>query len=231
MSCIHIPISAIWSQTIDRRINYVENTNTITEDGMVNIELDLRCSVNAIFTKAPKAIIYENYFEPFSLQMKVNLLDRDVDKIVLKECFMNTVHGEFRNILEVPIENIDVRFTVRSNDGKRGWGRDYKQFDKPIEILLDKKENEFIERIYVYISDIPIMYESDTDISIIYEIEIHKGNEIIAVNNEISYIRKIEEMKMYHPFRNRVEEDDWHEISMEEWKKGLSFPVMRYYYD
>jgi hypothetical protein len=224
MSCTHIPIWAIWTQAIDRRVNYVANTNTTKENSMVNIELDLSHSVKAIFTKAPKEVIYENFFEPFSLQMIIILLDRDIDKIVLKKYYINTLNGEFRNILEVPIENINISFWVSSDDGHRGWERDYKQFNKPIEILLDKRENEFISRTYIFFRDIPIMYESDTNISIIYEVEIHKGNEITIMNNEIAYIRKIEEAKVYHPFRNSKDESDWQEITMEEWERGLSLP-------
>jgi len=229
--CFHVPISALWSQIIDRKVNYVANTSTIIENEMVNIEHNINCSVNSIFTKAPKAIIYENYCDPFSLQMKIKLLDKDINKIVIKKCYINKKNGEIMNILDIPIENINISFFIWANDRHSGWGRDYKQFDNTMNIILEKKENEYIDKIYIYFDGIPIMYKLENNISIIYEIEIYKGNEKIVVNNEISYIRKIEELKMYSPIRNNKSEDNWHEISMEEWEKGLSFPVIKYYDD
>jgi hypothetical protein len=229
--CFHIPISALWSKFIDRKVNYVANTNTIIENEMVNIEHDINCSVNPIFTKAPKAIIYENYCDPFSLQMKIKLLDKDINKIVIKKCYINKKNGEIMNILEMPIENINISFSIWTNDRHSAWGRDYKQFDNSMNIILEKRENEYVDKIYINFNDIPIMYKLDINISIIYEIEIYKGNEKNIFNNEISYIRKIEELNMYSPIRNSKKEDNWHEISIEEWEKGLSFSVIKYYDD
>jgi hypothetical protein len=151
----------------------------------------------------------------------MNELNKKVDKIILKQCAIKNINKEIRNILEMPIDAIDVRFSWRSNDGHRGWGQDYKEFNNTMEIVLEKRENEYINGIYLYFYDIPINYEIDSELLITYEFEFYFNEEKNIVRHEIQYIRKIEEIKMYHFIRNRKPDEEWHEISMEEWKKYL----------
>jgi hypothetical protein len=217
----HIPLSALWMQIIDRRINYVPNVSEVYKENMVNIKNEIYCSVNAAFTKASGAIIYGNYSSPFSFQIIMNKLNKKTDKIVLKQCTIKITNEEIRNILEIPMEDISIEFSWRSNDGHRGWGQDYKGFNNTMEIAVEKKPNEYIDGVYLYFHDIPINYETDSELLIIYEFEFYFNEEKNIVRHEIQYIRKIEEAKMYHFIRNRKPDEEWHEISMEEWKKHL----------
>lgn len=218
----HIPLSALWSQIFDRRINYFSEENKINEIDVFTIENNINYSVNCTFTKAPKAIIYENYSNPFSLQMIIKSLNKDVDKIIFRRCDLECVNEVCKNLLLIPLENKEYGFSWRSNDGRSGWGIDDKIFDETMEINIVKKENEYVDGIYIYFKDIPINYEIEDEIYINCALEVQFNNGLNKIiEYKIKYIRKIEEMKMYSPLRNNnpKEDDTWHEISIDEWKK------------
>jgi hypothetical protein len=220
----HIPLSALWSQIIDRRINYFSEENRINETDVFTIENNIKYSVNCTFTKAPKAIIYENYSNPFSLQMIIKSLNKNIDKIIFKKCDLECTNEVYKNILLTPLENKNYGFSWKSNDGLSGWGIDNKIFNENMEINIEKKENEYIYGIYIYFSNIPINYEIDNEIYLNCILEVQFNNGLNkTIEYKVKYVRKIEEMKMYSPLRNNnpKEDDTWNEISLDEWKKYI----------
>jgi hypothetical protein len=218
----HIPLSALWTQVIDRRINYLSSSNEIIEENILNISNILRYSVNASFTKAPKATVYENYSAPFSFQMKISELNGTIEKIKLEQCLIENSNNEIKNILEIPLENISINFSWRSNDGHRSWFPDEREFNDTMIIEIEKKDDEYISGIYFHFKDIPINYENDALLSIVYKFLLYTHeNEIIEIKHKIQYTRRIEELKMFYFIRNLFPNDQWREISIEEWKKYL----------
>ena len=217
----HIPTFALWTQKIDRRINYISNKSEILEEDLMIIKNEIHCSVNAICKKAPSATIYEYFYNPFNFQIIINDLNTKINKILLNKCFVITKDNELKNILEILFENISCEFSWISNDGHRSWFPDRNKINEHMEIFIEKRQDEHINGIYLNFHDIPINYDYDEILSIAYELIICSDDQIKTIEHEIIYNRKIEELKMYHFIRNPIPIRGWREISIEEWNKYL----------
>lgn len=220
----HIPLSALWTQIIGRAINYVSEESKINETDVFTIENNIQKSINSTFTKAPGAIVYENYSNPFSLQMIIRSLNKNIDKILFRKLDLECANEVYKNLLLLPLENKEYSFSWWANDGHSAWSGDNKIFGEPVEITIEKNENSYIDGIYIYFSDIPVNYEIDSNIVLhcVLEVQFNNGlNKMIEY--KIEYVRKIEEMKKPHFLRNPdpKEDDSYREITVDEWKEHI----------
>lgn len=221
----HIPISAIWAQEIDRKISYPPNDKDVLFSKLIKVESDIHPS-NLLFTKAPWSIIYENFTAPFRLSVNIELLDRNIDKIVFSQCTLKHQDGSLDNILKIPVSNF--KFSWRANIGDRRWT--YENISESIGYVnlidLEKEDDRYIDKIIMGFRDLPFDYKTENELSMIYEFNIIFNNgETSIVNNEIKYRRTITELKLFHLIRNFNLKDELpHEINIEEWEKGLAYP-------
>jgi hypothetical protein len=226
----HIPLSALWTKTVDRRINYLNNSSKLDYKDLLyktdfleyNYEnlLNFKTRIyhgHATFNMKTKGVVYENYSNPFTLQIILEDIDENIIKFEIKKCNIICSQGEIKNILDMSSKNINIFPWWVSNDGNRGRSGDSTNIN---EILMERTEDERIKNYYIHFNDIPINYETDDEIIIYYEMNIYFKNEIKTYVFENQYKRVIDEMINFPPIKgNKV--IDWHEITIDEYKKNI----------
>jgi len=220
----NIPIYVIWTQFIDRWVYYVSEENIINPENLFEIENTINTSGYSIYTKAPWAVIYENYSNPYSFSIEINSLRKDIKKIKFKQCKLEFSNIENIELLNIQSENIGYGYSWRSNDGHsaHGTGIPMLKFENDVEIIIEKREEEYMDWIIIKFDDITIDYETNNLINFYCIIEVYFDNNYFkTIEYKIEYVRRIEELKLYSPLRNINPKDTEHEISIEEWKKYM----------
>jgi hypothetical protein len=220
----HVPLNVIWTQFIDRSVDYVSEENILNHENLFEIENNLYTSLYCTYTKAPWAVIYGNYSNPYSFGINIKSLRKDIKKIKLKQCKLEFSNNENIELLNIQSENIGYAYSWRSNDGHsaHGTGIPYLKFDNDVEIIIEKREDEYMDWIVIRFDDITIDYEANNLINFYCIIEIYfDNNNFKMIEYKIEYVRRIKELKLYSFLRNINPKDTEHEITIEEWKKYM----------
>jgi hypothetical protein len=102
----HIPLSALWTQVIDRRVVYYPD-NTIKEyENLINMGITIFPSGNATF-KEIDTEIYENFADPFRYKMNFEITNQAIRGISFISCFMITSDKKI-NLLDMPDEDTSI---------------------------------------------------------------------------------------------------------------------------
>jgi hypothetical protein len=216
----HIPLSALWTKTIDRRILYGIGFNESNYENLVNIRTRIYHG-HATFNEETKGIVYENYSNPFTLQIILENIDKNILKFKITKCHIKNQNGELRSILEIIPENKVVgSWWVSNYDEYIGRSSDYLNFSDNNEIIIERTEDEYVDEYLIHFQEIPINYEIDDEIILYYEISIYFLDDVVTYIFENQYKRIIEEQILYPPLQgNKV--IDWYEITLDEYKKNM----------
>jgi len=214
-------LGSFWIKKIVRRVKFVPNINNIVEENLININNRISTSSRFSFTRAPRSIYYYHYHEPFGFHIFVNNINKETDKIIIKQCYILMANNEIINLLEIPDINRSYSFNWWLNDNSRKRGGGIRVFNDQMLINLERNEREFMDDINISFTNLPINYEFNNFV-IIYEIELFINGNTKNIVKEIQFIRRIEEMSNVED-RNRLYnyEEDWLEINLEEWKRYL----------
>jgi hypothetical protein len=210
----HITLESLWIRMTERRVVYrpIEYSippklkdiepyiSEISEDGIFFLINSIITSSEYSYKRAPIGKIYFNYSEPFSFHIKLSSLNQDIEKIILKQCFMITEKNEIKDFMTLSR---------------------YADSYEPIKTEIIKDESKMTDVIYLNFHSIPINYKSDKEITIIYEFDIYFFEEMKTIKHEIKYIRLFEEYIHDRGNNNYILGDDriWHEIHENEWDK------------
>ncbi|MBN2433879.1 MAG: hypothetical protein JXK07_01285 [Spirochaetes bacterium] len=214
----HIPISAIWSQIIDREVLYTPRPNIIVNDGVFETEYTFSHSVNASFVKGQVAVIYENYSNPFSLDLKIVPMDNSIEKFAIKECIVKVAN---KNKVNLITSLSDYTICRKSKEGDVRWSEKTGLSEN---YTVELKENDpgSVNTVFLHFSDIQIDFEIISDFVLKSSFVIYmKNGEHFEIAHQTEYARTIIETKMHHFLRNPFQSDDnsVKEITIEEWKR------------
>lgn len=213
----HIPVSAIWSQIIDREVLYIPRPNKIVNEGVSETEYTFSHSVNALFSKGPVAVVYENYSNPFSLKVKIDLLEKDTEEIVFKSCVLKPANGNEMNLLS---QTSDYAVCRKSEEGNVRWS-ERTMFAETYTVDLQEDEFGPVDFLSLYFPDIHIDFETNADFVLQSTFVIRmKNGKHFEITHDNTYTRKIIETRMYHFLRNpsAFDENSVKEITLDEWK-------------
>ena len=235
----HITLESLWINIIERRVVYipieskipeyplihiVPYINEILEENIMNIKSYIRTSFEYSYKRVPIGKIYLSYSDPFYFNIILSSLNQEIEKIVLKKCILVNGTNEVVNLLELPVENLGYNFSWWLNDGSSpyGMGSGIRRFNNKFEIIIEKRDDEYVDNITLFFNRLPINYEFDIELSITYELEIYFYEAVSIVEYEIQFLRKFEE---YIPPSDgsypSPSKRFWYEINIDEWNKYL----------
>jgi len=241
----HTNLESLWIRTSERRVVYrpveyiipeypsiltTPYLNELQKENMMTIRNNINTSMSRFtYKRVPIGRIYFSYYEQFSFHIMLSNLNHEIDKITLRECYMIINDDNIVNILELPIENISQHYTWYTHDRTTIWGLNtgrgsgLLRIKDPIQIVIEKRENEYMDEIRFNFTNIPINYMEHTELKIIFELELYINGEINIIEHMTIYKRIFEEY--IHDRSNNtfvsIAERIWNEISKEEWLKYL----------
>ena len=232
---MHITLESLWMKKIERRIIYrpinykipkdslailVPYIDELVEENLISTKNYIRTSTQYSYKRVPVGKIYFNYSNPFGFHIIIYNLNQEIEKVLLKQLILNT-NTETINLLELPEENLSFTYSWWLKDGSSSYGKGIglKKFTENFEITIEKRENEYVDNIYLNFNYLPINYEIEPELSVFYELGIYFNNgEEKIIKHEIRYERVVEE---YLHRDEPLSEQIWHEILFNEWKKYL----------
>ncbi len=238
----HTTLESLWIKSIERRVVYkpimgekseypeilaVPYIYKIYEDNIFDIKNYMTTSRDYTYKRVPIGHVYFSYSKPFGFHIVVNNLNNEIEKILLTQCFLIKENNEIISLLELQRENISQFFEWWPNDGngtlRTSRGSGLLRFYDPIEIVIEKRESEYMDNIRFNFNNIPINWEIDTAVSIKYELEIYSAEGIKTREYQINYTRIFEEY-IHERSNNKYtseHEKIWNEINMDRWNRYL----------
>ena len=211
----HVNLESLWIKMIERRVVYrsVEYSipefrviapyvSEIYEDNTFFIINRIHTSRKYSYKRVPIGKIYFNYSEPFSFHIQIRDLNGNIEKIILRQCFMITENNEIRNFMTLS---------------------QYADWYEPVKTDLIIEKDKITDAIYLNFHNIPINYQNEKEIIIVYEFDVFLFNEMKTIRHEIKYMRLFEEYihnrgkEIFIPENDRI----WQEINEKEWGKYL----------
>jgi hypothetical protein len=212
----HIPLAALWTKYIERKISYIQEQVILDIPEYISISGEIY-SQNWELNRVSFKTAYANAIPPVDLWIEINLMDRKITEIDFVECKLLLNSLEY-DLLNIPNENIQASEFTNSYDERSFSARKYEgEFEQSHKFIINNSSVNYFSGFSLGLKSLLFNCYENEKIIIKYGFIIKdKENNNKEYNSEILYKRKFEE---------KTGADDngeiWTEINFEEWKKYI----------